>query len=125
MSHAADYAWAPLIAVLAPSAKSFLPETFFDDLQSFEEHTFEAQAWYPPYDLDLRNITSWLSEDLTIGAMSFSQTQLGGASGDAISFTPAAVQWDTGDEIGFLTVCPYPPTMIIDHYDGGRKGDDC
>ena len=108
MSHAADYAWAPLIAILSESAKTFLTDDFFDTLQSFDEHTFEAQAWYPPYDLDTRNITTWLSEEITIGAMSFDQNQVGGAVGDPVSFTPAVVQWVAGDEIGFLTVSFLP-----------------
>ena len=105
MSHAADYAWAPLIALLAPAASKFLPDSFFDGMKTFEgERTFEAQAWYPPYDLATRNITTWLSGDLTIGALSYAQTQKGGAVGDPEAFAPAVVQWSTGDEIGFITV---------------------
>lgn len=109
MSHAGDYAWAPLIATLADRASTLLPESFFDDLTTFEgERTFEAQAWYPPYDLETRNITTWLSEGLTIGAMSYNQTQVGGAVADVISFTPGVVQWVTGDEVAFLTVSCIP-----------------
>ena len=105
MSHAADYAWGPLIAVLSHRATEFLPEDFFDGFTKFEgERTFEAQAWYPPYDLETRNITTWLFEAITIGAMSYNQTQNGGAVGDANSFTPAVVQWAAGEEVGFLTV---------------------
>lgn len=105
MSHAGDYAWAPLIATLADRAATLLPEDFFDGLKTFdEERTFEAQAWYPPYDLETRNITTWLSENVTIGAMSYNQTQVGGAVADVVSFSPAVVQWVTEDEVAFLTV---------------------
>lgn len=105
MSHAGDYAWAPLIATLADRASSFLPPSFLDGLTTFEgERTFEAQAWYPPYDLETRNITTWLSERVTIGGMSYNQTQVGGAVADIVSFTPGMVQWGTGDEVAFLTV---------------------
>lgn len=105
MSHAADYAWAPLIAAISGPAASVLPHDFFDGLKSFEgERTFEAQAWYPPYDLETRNVSTWLSEGLTVGGMSYSQTQEGGAAGDVDSFTPAVVQWVAGGEVGFLTV---------------------
>lgn len=105
MSHAADYAWAPLIAAISGPTAGLLPDDFFDGLKSFRgERTFEARAWYPPYDLETRNVTTWLSEQLTVGAMSYNQTQEGGAAGDADSFTPGVVQWISGEEVGFLTV---------------------
>ena len=113
MSHAADYAWAPLIAAISGRAASFLPEDFFEGLISIDgERTFEAQAWYPPYDLKTRNVTTWLSEKLTVGGMSYDQTQLGGAAGDANSFTPGVVQWAAGDEVGFLTVSWLDPLKM-------------
>ena len=109
MTHAADYAWAPIIAVLASKGASLLPGDFFEDLKSFdEERTFEAQAYFPPYDEEVRNITSWLSKRITIGASSHEQTQLGGPTGAPSSFSPAVVQWQTDNEVGFLRVCHFP-----------------
>lgn len=103
MSHTQDHAWAPVIALLADTQAKILPDGLLEGLKTFQgEHTSEAQVYYPPYDLEVRNVTTWLSEDLTIGAQSFNQRSAGGPTGTA--FTPAGVQWKTGDEIGFIVV---------------------
>lgn len=105
MSHSADFAFAPLVAVLARFHESLLPKGFTKSLTEFQgEHVFEAQAYYPPYDLVPRNISSWLGEKLTIGAESFDQTALGGGAESQEAFNPAVAQWMVGDEIGFLSV---------------------
>lgn len=105
MSHSPDYAWGPLVAVLADTQAKHLPDNFFDQFKKFDkEHTFTAQAYYPPYDLDTRNITTWMSEKLTIGGMSFNQTVVGGPAGTT---NPVVVQWITDDEVAFLTVCTF------------------
>ncbi|KAM5343671.1 hypothetical protein ACJ41O_012208 [Fusarium nematophilum] len=107
MTHSADFAWGPVVAVLAKTQERLLPDGFFDNLRKFgEEHTFKAQAYYPPYDLETRNITTWVSHKLTIGATSYNQTQAGGPTRSPISFTPAVVQWMTDDETAFLTLRP-------------------
>ncbi|KPM43742.1 hypothetical protein AK830_g2758 [Neonectria ditissima] len=107
MTHSADYAWAPLVAVLAGKQAALLPDDFFDDLKTFDkERTFEAQAYYPPYDLETRNITTWLSDKVTAGGMSYNQTQVGGPTGSSTSFTPAVIQWITDREVAFLTLRP-------------------
>lgn len=125
MSHAGDYAWAPLIATLADRASSILPASFFDDLTTIKgETTFEAQAWYPPYDIETRNLTTWLSEKVTIGGMSFNQTQVGGAVADVVSFSPAVVQWDTGDEVAFLTVSSSSSVLGARCRGGGCRVED-
>lgn len=108
MSHSADLGWGILVAVLADYQAKHLPEGFFDDLVRFQgEHVSNTQVYYPPYDLEIRNLTTWLTADLTIGAQSFSQRNVGGPT--PTGYTPAAVQWfvDGGDdEIGFLVVGP-------------------
>jgi hypothetical protein len=107
MSHMADYAWAPLFAVLADFHSSLLPKDTVKKLSSFEgERTFSAKAFYPPYDLVARNITTWLSEKLTIGAESFDETVVGGASTSQTSFNPAVVQWLNGEDIAFISLYP-------------------
>ncbi|KAI3337647.1 hypothetical protein HD806DRAFT_46620 [Xylariaceae sp. AK1471] len=107
MSHMADYAWAPLFAVLADFQKSLLSNDTVAKLSKFEgERTFNAQAYYPPYDLETRNITTWLSQKLTIGAESFNETTVGGASTSQTSFNPAVVQWVNGDDVAFISLYP-------------------
>ncbi|KAI1338142.1 hypothetical protein F5Y15DRAFT_132837 [Xylariaceae sp. FL0016] len=116
MSHAADYAWAPVIAILADAHEALLPEGIQSNLSTFSgEHIFEAQAYYPPYDKTSRNITTWLSQNLTIGAESFDETEIGGPSESQESFNPAVVQWTTGagSEIGFLTLWPTETALHV------------
>ncbi|KAK8043470.1 hypothetical protein PG993_005900 [Apiospora rasikravindrae] len=113
MSHSADWAWSPLIAVLADFHATLLPDGILGSLTRFSgEHTFEAQAYYPPYDYASRNITTWLSENVTIGAESYNETVVGGPSTSQESFNPAVVQWKTGTEIGFISV--YPTERSLD-----------
>ncbi|CAJ2508499.1 Uu.00g135250.m01.CDS01 [Anthostomella pinea] len=115
MSHAADYAWGPLIAVLADFQASLLPEGTLMNLTAFSgEHVFEAQAYYPPYDKVPRNITTWLSQNLTIGAESFDETEVGGPSESQESFNPAVVQWTTGDDIAFISLWPTETALDVD-----------
>lgn len=113
MSHMADYAWAPLFAALAARNDELLPPDARARLEAFEgEHTFTASTYYPPFDLVPRNITTWMSEDLTIGAESFDETVIGGPSRSQESFNPAVVQWDTGSEISFISL--YATEMALD-----------
>lgn len=105
MSHMADYAWGPLFAILADHHKSLIPKKVLSGLKSFSgEHTFQASAYYPPFDKVPRNITTWLSDKLTIGAESFDEIAIGGPSQNQEAFNPAVVQWDTGNEISFISV---------------------
>jgi hypothetical protein len=105
MSHSADYAFAPSFAVLASFHRTLVPDGVIDGLTKFSgEHTFTASTYYPPIDTVPRNITSWLSEKLTIGAESFDETGLGGPALSQEAFNPAVIQWDTGSEISFISV---------------------
>lgn len=105
MSHNADYAWAPVFAVLADAHKSLIPKEIADNLSEFTgEHIFETSTIYPPFDNAPRNFTTWLSEKITIGAESYDEIAVGGPARSATSFNPAVVQWDTGDEISFISV---------------------
>ncbi|KAJ3550205.1 hypothetical protein NM208_g107 [Fusarium decemcellulare] len=113
MSHMADYAWAPLFAVLAESHKKLIPVKVLKGLGSFEgEHNFTASTYYPPFDTVPRNISSWLSENLTIGAESFKEISLGGPSQNQQAFNPAVIQWNTGSEISFISL--YPTETALD-----------
>jgi hypothetical protein len=101
----ADYAWAPLFAALAKSHEKLIPKKTVAKLSKFQgERTFTASAEYPPFDLEPRNITTWLSKNLTIGAESYNETVIGGPARSPTSFNPAVIQWNTGSEISFISV---------------------
>ena len=105
MSHSADYAWAPLFAALAKTHEKLIPKQVLQGLKTFKgEHNFTASTYYPPFDTVPRNISTWVSEDLTIGAQSFRQISLGGPAQSQESYNPAVVQWNTGNEISFISV---------------------
>lgn len=112
MSHSADYAYAPCFAVLAAFHRTLIPSHVLDSLSNFTgEHTFTASTYYPPIDNVPRNITTWLSQSLTIGAESFDETGLGGPSQSQEAFNPAVIQWDTGSEISFISVTTPSPRL--------------
>ncbi|KAG9502110.1 hypothetical protein J7337_007826 [Fusarium musae] len=112
MSHMADYAWAPLFAALDKTHQKLIPKKTLRKLSKFQgEHTFTGSAYYPPFDTASRNITTWLSEDLTIGAESYDEIVIGGPSQSQESFNPAVVQWNTGNEISFISL--YPTEMAL------------
>lgn len=105
MSHMADYAFAPLMAILAEYHESILPNGTLEAITTFSgERTFTGSAYYPPYDYVQRNITTWLSENLTIGAESFDENVVGGPGQSQEAFNPAVVQWIAGSQIGFISV---------------------
>lgn len=109
MSHSADYAYAPCFAVLAAFHRTLVPDEIVNGLTKFSgEHTFTASTYYPPIDNSPRNITTWVSEELTIGAESFDENGLGGPSQSQESFNPAVVQWWTGSEVSFISVRNIP-----------------
>ncbi|KAH7368787.1 hypothetical protein B0T11DRAFT_350350 [Plectosphaerella cucumerina] len=113
MSHMADYAWAPLFAALAKSHEKLIPKKTVAKLSKFQgERTFTASAEYPPFDLEPRNITTWLSKNLTIGAESYNETVIGGPARSPTSFNPAVIQWNTGSEISFISL--YPTEKALD-----------
>lgn len=105
MSHSADYTYAPCFAVLAAFHRTLVPEGIIEGLTQFSgEHTFTASTYYPPIDNVPRNITTWLSDNLTIGAESFDENGLGGPAQSQEAFNPAVIQWWTGDEVSFVSV---------------------
>ena len=68
-------------------------------------HTVNTSAFSPPFDTYPRNITAWLSANLTIGAESFSENVIGGPAKNPNSFNPAVVQWARTDgTVGWLTL---------------------
>ncbi|RDW79341.1 uncharacterized protein DSM5745_06193 [Aspergillus mulundensis] len=108
MAHADDFEIAPVIAVLSAFHKTLVSGEVLSRLTSFSgEHTYSGHAYAPPADYEPRNITTWVSANLTIGTQSFNQSVVGGFSEDSSSFSPAVVQWLRSDEsIGYLNLYP-------------------
>ncbi|KAH9916299.1 uncharacterized protein BXZ73DRAFT_92530 [Epithele typhae] len=97
------YVWS-----LAGREAALVPHAAVEALQMFSgERTVNRVAYAPPYDNAHRNVTTWLSEHLTIGAESFDQVALGGAREDQSAWAPAVVQWTReGGHVGFLVFHP-------------------
>jgi len=105
MSHSADFAIAPLIAILANYHKALIPTNSLLRLSNFSgEHNFTSSTFSPPYDVYSRNITSWLTQNLMIGSESFNETVIGGPAESTDSFRPAIIHWQTGNGIGWIAV---------------------
>ena len=105
MHHSADYAFAPVLAVLDEFSSKMIPDGVIDSMKSIEgDRIYETSAWSPPYDYIWRNYTTWMDEKMAIGGMCFNQVQQGGAGGNLEAFMPMIVHWDTGDEVGFIAL---------------------
>jgi len=106
MGHYADFAIGPLIAILAPFHNSLIDNTTLSSLYTFPGmHSVRTSAFSQPFDTYPRNITAWLSPNLTIGAETFSENVIGGLAKNPKSFNPAVVQWARTDRsVGFLTL---------------------
>ncbi|GAB7363437.1 hypothetical protein MBLNU230_g3711t2 [Neophaeotheca triangularis] len=105
MSHASDFSLGPLMAILSRDQEAFVTPDVMEKLQYFQgEHTFEISAFSPPYDYALRNYTTWMSENISIGGVSFDQDVIGGTSLAPGSWSPAVIQWldAQSSEIGYL-----------------------
>ncbi|KAI4674435.1 uncharacterized protein J4E88_008169 [Alternaria novae-zelandiae] len=114
MGHKNDFAIGPLVAILAPYHNTLVPNTTLSSLSSFPgTHTVKTSAFSPPYDTYPRNITAYLSPNLTIGAESFSENVVGGPSINKNSFNPAVVQWKRQDgSVGWMSL--YAQTIALD-----------
>lgn len=115
MSHARDWAWAPLIAVHSEFHNSLLSNELKDSLKTFsKERSWKGQAYYPPYDLESRNITVWMGKKLMIGAQSYRTQSKNGPSNNNGQFHPAVAQWAYGDgRIGWLSVSICNGHMLV------------
>ncbi|KAL4807472.1 hypothetical protein BDV18DRAFT_102559 [Aspergillus unguis] len=113
LAHADDFEVAPVVSVLSGFHKTLLPSKILARLTSFAgEHTYHGHAYAPPADREPRNITTWVSENLTIGTFSFNQRANGGFSEDSSSFSPSVVQWARSDDsIGYLNLYPTESAM--------------
>ncbi|KXJ87215.1 hypothetical protein Micbo1qcDRAFT_216205 [Microdochium bolleyi] len=107
LAHADDFEYAPLIAVLAPFHDALISNATLASLTSSDEQIVTTAAFSPPHDQVPRNVTTWMSANMTIGAESFRQDVLGGPREDNSQWNPAVVQWarPCGDgSVGYMTL---------------------
>lgn len=109
MSHNADFAISPLVAVLSTFHNSLVPPAAVNALAKFPgEHFVNTSALSVPYDHSPRQVRAWLGDKMSIGAESFNETVVGGPAINPSTFNPAVIQWDTGAGIGWIAVCLKP-----------------
>ncbi|KUI59694.1 hypothetical protein VP1G_06959 [Cytospora mali] len=115
-THADDFQIAPVLAAIMPYHHTLVPDDVVEKLAVFPgEHTYTTAAYAPPYDLTRRNVTTWLSENLTIGAESFDQTVVGGFSINQQQWAPAVAQWMRSDgSIGWFSYWATEEAMQVD-----------
>ncbi|KAK2779974.1 hypothetical protein FQN53_001160 [Emmonsiellopsis sp. PD_33] len=105
MSHSADFAISPLVAILSPFHDKLVPKRTIQSLKKFKgQHTVNTSAYSIPYDSYPRKITAWLDENISIGAESFNESVIGGPAVNPSQFNPAVIQWNTGEEVGYITL---------------------
>ncbi|KXH66677.1 hypothetical protein CSAL01_06641 [Colletotrichum salicis] len=116
MAHADDLEYAPLISVLAPFHDALVPSDIVEKLSTFpSEHLFETATFSSPHDSVPRNITTWLSANLTIGAESYDEDTLGGSREDPYQWSPAVVQWARNDgSVGYTALHGTEETLDVD-----------
>jgi len=114
MGHKNDFAIGPLVAILAPFHNTLVPAETLSSLNAFPgTHTVKTSAFSPPFDTYPRNISAWLSPNLTIGAESFAENVVGGPAKSQTAFTPAVVQWLRKDgTVGWLSL--WAQTLALD-----------
>jgi hypothetical protein len=105
MYHQDDFAFYPLFALSTPEMVKYLPAKVKTNLLKFPgEHMYTSQAYSPPFDTYPRNITTWMSKNVTIGAETVAEHVVGGPSINPSQFTPAVIQWPIDDhQIGCIS----------------------
>ncbi|GIZ39489.1 hypothetical protein CKM354_000287100 [Cercospora kikuchii] len=127
IAHNDDFEIGPLVAILTKYhvQQGWVGEKVMRSLTEFEDpgeegRLFTASAYSYAYDHVPRNITSWISANLTIGAESFDMNVVGGPARNPSQFNPAVAQWLREDgSVGFLTL--YPETQALQAEVGPRR----
>ena len=103
--HLQDISGLPMMGLIAPYLEEQLSESAKLAFTTFRPHTYEAQAFSPPFDKRPRKYTYVLSEGLSIGGIEFDQRNVGGASINPTQFCPGVIQWDAGSGfVGWIVV---------------------
>lgn len=115
-THSDDFEIAPLLAAILPYHHTLVPLDAWQSLVAFPgEHTYTTAAYAPPYDLARRNVTTWLSDNITIGAESFDQSVVGGFSINPSAWSPAVAQWKRSDgSVGWFKWYSTEAAMDVD-----------
>ncbi|KAF9266152.1 hypothetical protein L218DRAFT_956528 [Marasmius fiardii PR-910] len=113
VAHVDDFEIGGLISILSNYHRQFVSDHALNSLTEFQgSRLVHRTAYSPPYDNVPRNITTWVSGDLMIGAQSFNENVIGGPSINPSQFNPVAVQWQRKDGyIGFLSL--YPEVQVL------------
>ena len=127
IAHNDDFEIGPLVSILTKYhvQQGWVGEKVMRSLTEFEDpgdggRLFTASAYSDAYDHVPRNITSWISANLTIGAESFDMNVVGGPARNPSQFNPAVAQWLREDgSVGFLTL--YPETQALHAEVGPRR----
>jgi hypothetical protein len=116
MGHKNDFAISPLVSILAPYHNTLVPNTTLASLHVFPgTHTIRTSAFSPPFDTYPRNITAYMSANLTIGAESFSENVIGGPAKNPNAFNPAVVQWARKDgSVGWMSLYAQVYALDVD-----------
>jgi len=94
MYHQDDFAFYPLFALSMPEMLKYLSAEAKSNFIRFPgEHFFTGQAYSPPFDTYPRNITTWMSKNITIGAENVAEHVIGGPAESTSAFSPAVIQW--------------------------------
>jgi hypothetical protein len=114
VAHEDDFEFGPLVSILGPYMNTFISNSALSSLYTFPgTHSFNTTVYSPVYDKVPRNISAWLSPDLTIGAESFDENVVGGPNVNQQQFNPAVVQWLRSDgSVGFISL--YAETQALD-----------
>lgn len=105
MYHQEDFAFYPLFAIAMPEMLKYLsPQSKSSFIKFPGDHFYTAKAYSPPFDTYPRNITTWVSEKLTIGAETIAESVVGGPAKSSSAFSPGLIQWAIDDvQIGCIT----------------------
>lgn len=130
-THADDFEIVPLLSAILPYHHTLVPTEVQMKLMTFPgEHIYRTAAYSPPHDLKTRNITTWLSDKITIGAESFDQDVVGGFSINPPDWAPAVTQWLRSDgSVGWLSWYATEAALDVDVQPGSLtlvypKGND-
>ncbi|KAF3762472.1 hypothetical protein M406DRAFT_218542, partial [Cryphonectria parasitica EP155] len=111
-----DFANTMMTALYSSTMNQYVPADVLAEIKQFSgERSVNATAFVAAKDLVTQNLTAWLSDNITIGAVSFSQVAAGGPYTESI-YIPGAIQWHTGgldNEVGYINVYPNEASMHI------------
>jgi hypothetical protein len=116
IAHNDDFEIGPLISIFAADHQKLISAKAWKSLTTLgEEHFFTTSALSPAYDQAPRNMTTWVSSNLTIGAESFDENVVGGPNKNPLQFNPAVVQWMRNDgSLGFATLWAQVEAMQVE-----------